>query len=468
MKPRKALRSIKVKKAPGPDKIPNIILKSFVQELALVLCDIYNISLRQGILPPLMKSAIVRQLPKVRPARSIENDIRPVSLTCQIAKVIEGLTLNRTLPLVLPKLDPKQFASVGSSTVHAFFYLLHLALEALDKGNCTISLFFGDFKKGFDLIDHHILISKLQQYSLHPCLIRWVAAFLQGRSQCVKLASSSSMFHSLNGGIPQGTRLGPLLFAIMVNDLARNWGPRAKYVDDLTLFEIIPRNSPSLMRYLVNDVNQFAQSNNMKLNPKKCKIMRVDFLRYNSCSCQPIAIGGSCIESVTSFKLLGVFISTDLSWLTHCDYVIKKANRRLYALRKLRGCGVPASDIVIIYCSLIRSVLEYASVVFANLPRYLSLALEKVQKRALTIIFGPALSYEQALAKAGITSLEVRREQACRKFIASIAPESVLFPLIRNRRILNTAPYSLRSGAQFRVAKGRTNRLNNFVTVKYV
>ena len=79
-------------------------------------------------------------------------------------------------------------------------------------------------------------------------------------------------------------------------------------------------------------------------------------------------------------------------------------------IRKLRGCGVPASDIVIIYCSLIRSVLEYASVVFVNLPRrYLSLALEKVQKRALTIIFGPALSYEQALAKAGITSLEKKK-----------------------------------------------------------
>ena len=83
----------------------------------------------------------------VTPARSIENDIRPVSLTCQIAKVMVGLTLNRTLPLVLPKLDPKKFASVGSSTVHALVYLLHLALEALDKGNCTISLFFGDFKK---------------------------------------------------------------------------------------------------------------------------------------------------------------------------------------------------------------------------------------------------------------------------------------------------------------------------------
>ena len=52
------------------------------------------------------------------------------------------------------------------------------------------------------------------------------------------------------------------------------------------------------------------------------------------------------------------------------------------------------------YCSLLRYVLEYASVVFANLPQYLSKALERVQKRALRIIFGPDLSYEDTLGHA--------------------------------------------------------------------
>ena len=78
----------------------------------------------------------------------------------------------------------------------------------------------------------------------------------------------------------------------------------------------------------------FAHCNDMQLNPSKCKLMRVDFLRYNSCYSQPIAVGGSVIESVESFKLLGVYISMDLSWSTHCDYIIGKSNRRLYALKK--------------------------------------------------------------------------------------------------------------------------------------
>ncbi|XP_068739350.1 uncharacterized protein [Montipora capricornis] len=214
----------------------------------------------------------------------------------------------------------------------------------------------------------------------------------------------------------------------MVDDLVCSWGPRIKYVDDLTILEVIPRNSPSVMKHLVNDVNSFAHCNNMQLNPSKCKLMRVDFLRCNSCYSPPIAVGGSVIESVESFKLLGVYISMDLSWSTHCDYIIQKSNRHLYALRKLKVCGVQDGELVAMYCSLLRSVLEYASVVFANLLQYLCMAVERLQKRALGIIFGPDLSYEDALARAGLLSLEARRHLACEKFVKEIMHASPPYP----------------------------------------
>ena len=97
---------------------------------------------------------------------SVEKDIRPVSLTCQVAKVMESFTLVRLLPVLLDKLDLKQFALSGRSTSQALVYLLHLALDALDKGNCALCFFFADFKKGFDLIDHRILLRKLSGYGL--------------------------------------------------------------------------------------------------------------------------------------------------------------------------------------------------------------------------------------------------------------------------------------------------------------
>ena len=106
-----------------------------------------------------------------------------------------------------------------------------------------------------------------------------------------------------------------------------------------------------------------------------------DFLHYNSCVPRPIAIGGSDIEQVSTFKLLGVHLSEDLTYAVHRDYIVKKANRRLYVLRQLKKCKVPSADIVHMYCALIRSILEYASAVFAGLPKYLACFLENVQKK---------------------------------------------------------------------------------------
>lgn len=169
-----------------------------------------------------------------------------------------------------------------------------MILEALDKGNCAVRLFFEDFRKGFDLIDHKILIGKLSKFNLDSSLVRWLACFLQGRSQVTRIDTVSSSSQALCGGIPQGTHLGPILFAYMVNDLMASWGLRIKFVDDLTIMEILPRNSPSVLNFLVNDIQNFANTNNMRLNPTKCKCMTVDFLQYNSYKAPPVVSGGRC------------------------------------------------------------------------------------------------------------------------------------------------------------------------------
>ena len=150
-------------------------------------------------------------------------------------------------------------------------------------------------------LDHNILLLKLSGFDVHNALLRWVAASLEGRTKFISLMDATSTARVLNGGIPQGTKLGPLLFAIMVNDLVSSWVPRAKYVDDLTVLEVVPRNSPSMLNFVVNEIESYAISNNMRLDPSKRKELSVDFLRYNSCDWQPIAVGGAFIERVPCF-----------------------------------------------------------------------------------------------------------------------------------------------------------------------
>ena len=107
--------------------------------------------------------------------------------------------------------------------------------------------------------------------------------------------------------------------------------------------------------------------------------------------------------------MLGVTIRDDFKWNDHIFNVTSKAAKRLYLLSQLKRAGICASDLVLFYCSTIRSVLEYACQVFhSSLPFYLSEELERIQKRALRIIF-PYASYNSALKEAGISSLYDRR-----------------------------------------------------------
>ena len=136
--------------------------------------------------------------------------------------------------------------NIYKTTTHALVYILHCIVEAFDKGHCYARVLFTDFSKGFDLIDHNVLCDELRSLDIHEVLINWIASFLTNRSQKVKVGSYVSCEVTPRGGIPQGTKLAPLLFAILVNNLVRYWNTRAKYVDDLTVVKINPRCFPSV------------------------------------------------------------------------------------------------------------------------------------------------------------------------------------------------------------------------------
>lgn len=66
-------------------------------------------------------------------------------------------------------------------------------------------------------------------------IVPWICSFLSGRRQCVRYNQTMSDYLSLCGGVPQGTKLGPLTFQAVINDAAVGWSSHYwKYVDDLT------------------------------------------------------------------------------------------------------------------------------------------------------------------------------------------------------------------------------------------
>ena len=118
------------------------------------------------------------------------------------------------------------------------------------------------------------------------------------------------------------------MFAVLVNKLVAGWYTRVKYVDDLSVLECIPRCSPSYMPCTANEIAQYALDHGMRLNAKKCKEIIFSSLQYQPFPATPLCLSGRVIERVGHYNLLGVFISSDLSWNKHCEYVLAKANKR--------------------------------------------------------------------------------------------------------------------------------------------
>ena len=100
-------------------------------------------------------------------------------------------------------------------------------------------------------------------------------------------------------------------------------------MDYLSVLEIIPICSTSMLPFVARDICSYASSHGMKLNPSKCKELRIDFLQYKPSDLPPLQLSGSIIEQVPSYKLLGVHLSHNLSWSIHCDYIVKRARKRL-------------------------------------------------------------------------------------------------------------------------------------------
>ena len=200
--------------------------------------------------------------------------------------------------------------------------------------------------------------------------------------------------------------------------------------------------SPGVMPYI-------AGARGMRLNPKKCKEMLFNTLQYRLPIQTPLFIGDYTVESVKSFKLLGVNFSSDLTWSIHCECIIRKASKRLYIIHQLRKAGYCTKELVAIYCSLVRPILEYAAPVWAARPSHLSDSIETIQRRAMRIIFPNTISYSSALEAANLDPLYKRRADICEKFVSKNKQSGPL------KSILNSVTHSVAHG--YNLGSGNTS-----------
>ena len=256
-------------KASGSDGIPNWLMREYAEILAPPVPSVLNSSFAEQRLPPSWKQADVVPIPKLKSVSNVNKHLRPISLTPAISKIAEDFVVSIHVGPAVLKVDSDQFGAIPNSfTVQTLMSMLH----HWTKAN----------KKAFDLIDHHLLVRKIYSLSIPRGVAHWVIGFLTNRKQRVKLSSDCfSEWGPVPSGVSQGTKLGPWLFLLMINDFrihdVRTW----KYVDDTTIAETVPRDGHNDVQRAVTAVEDWSRDNHMQLNADKCKEMIIDFKRNN-------------------------------------------------------------------------------------------------------------------------------------------------------------------------------------------
>lgn len=225
--------NINTHKAYGPDDIDGHILKHGGPALHHALLALFNACWVVGVIPSQWKDSNVFPLYK-KGSVTDPGNYRPISLTCIVARLYERLILPRFTQYLLKRLHPSQAGfrpqhSTSDNIYRLLERVYHECNSSQDRGRAMLPAVFLDLKKAFDKMDPWYLLYKLHHQKGLPLsarLMRFVAAFLDGRRLRVSLSGLTSDWQTLETGTPQGTILGPILFLIYIDDLLHAINPQ--------------------------------------------------------------------------------------------------------------------------------------------------------------------------------------------------------------------------------------------------
>ena len=296
----------------------------------------------------------------------------------------------------------------------------------------------------------------------------------ENRKMCVRYKGAESSEQAIPGGGPQGGLLTVILFNLQVNLAGMpcpNYtllplgipgpeldpallGPRPpchdtqktmkkKYVDDLSMLEALDLKSSlvpcptiigplnlheqpglclppdqSILQHQLKDLLEFTINNKMKINFKKTKILPFNLSKKYDFLPQLFFPDHEPLDVIYETRLLGITLTSNLSWAAHVDDICARATKKLWILIRFKSLGGSQDQLLCVYQTRIRSTLEFAAPVFTGaLTKQQEQKIELVQKKAFAIILGNQYaSYQAALLALHQDRLDVRREKLCLKF----------------------------------------------------
>ena len=231
----------KMPSKPSPlDAVPITLLKSCADVFVAIIVRLANLSFTEGHSPARYKKAQVMPLLKKSGLdSSLPSNYRPISNLSTISKVLERLVLVQLRPHLLGSVNFSEYQSgyrTGHSTETALLEVLDSVYTAADDKQLSVIIGL-DLSAAFDTVQHDILLNRLRvEFGVTSTALSWLTTYITNREQYVKVGQQSSSTVHLTSVVPQGSVLGPILFAAYtspVGDIIKSHGVRYhQYADD--------------------------------------------------------------------------------------------------------------------------------------------------------------------------------------------------------------------------------------------
>ena len=429
----KLLQHLNINKACGPDNISCRILKEAAEEIAPYLKFIFDRSLELQEVPHDWRTANITALYK-KGDKSQPVNYRPVSLTSVPCKVMEHILFKHIMEHLEANNILADFQH-GFREKRSCETQLIITVEEISRyldNRQQVDLLILDFSKAFDTVPHHRLLQKLDHYGVRGNIHGWLKSWLTSRDQRVVVDGDHSTSVPVRSGVPQGTVLGPLMFLLYINDIGDDIKSSIRlFADDSLIYMAISsRDHCQQLQDDLTTVVNWTKKWQMIFNPSKCYVLQI--ARVRALISYPYHMDGHVLETVSHNPYLGVELTNTLSWDTHIQKIIGKANRSLGFLRRNLG-KCPTNIKRQVYLGLVRPHLEYASSVWdPHLQKHIY-QLEMVQRREARFIRHEYSrepgTVTSLLEELDLATLQERRKTARLLLFHKVIHQKVAIPL---------------------------------------
>lgn len=416
----KAFNKQTFKHTAGTDGIPSLFLKLCKPALIEPVRLLAHQALCTGIFPKLGKQAKVIPVYKNGTKSDISN-YRPISILNNFSKIIEICLYNYIMNHIKHEIIDEQHGFIiNKSTVTNLITLTNFINEAFDE-HCQVDVIYTDFSKAFDKLDINLLLNKLIELCLPLEIIVLIKSYLKNRENKILVGNTWSQGYSPGSGVPQGSNLGPLLFLIYINSITQHLSCRVLlFADDTKLYAKIKKNDDAIeLQRNIDLFSIWCINNGLILNKGKCQV--ITYHRLKAPIIHKYLINDTELSRVTTVKDLGVNFDASLSFNNHINIISHKAKSVLGFIIRVGRVFNNMTTLTTLFNTLVRPIMEYASIIWGPITQKYIDKLEKVVRRfirwlewRLTGCSPPKGSINNIVYKKySIHKLEARRLAAC-------------------------------------------------------